>query len=54
MAANLGYVSAMMPVLGLQTAMISRFSNDGEEYRKTMNAITGGVVYGTVRIYADT
>lgn len=44
----LNLVSAMMSVLGLQTAMISRFSDSGEEYRRLMNAITGGFVYGIV------
>lgn len=44
----LNFVSAMMSVLGLQTAMISRFSDSGEEYRRLMNAITGGFVYGAV------
>lgn len=48
----LNFVSAMMSVLGLQTAMISRFSVRGEEYRRMMNAITGGVVYGIVLLIA--
>ena len=39
------FVSAMMSVLGLQTAMIVRFSSNGEEYRKMMNTITGGAVF---------
>lgn len=41
----LNFVSAMMSVLGLQTAMIARFSSDGEGYRQMMNAITGGAVF---------
>lgn len=41
----LNFVSAMMSVLGLQTAMITRFSSNGEEYRKIMNAITGGAIF---------
>lgn len=41
----LNFISAMMSILGLQTAMISRFSENGDNYRKTMNAITGGFVY---------
>lgn len=41
----LNFVSAMMSVLGLQTAMITRFSLNGEDYRKMMNAITGGAVF---------
>lgn len=46
----LNFVSAMMSVLGLQTAMITRFSNNGEGYRKMMNAITGGVVFFIVMV----
>lgn len=48
----LSLVSALMSVLGLQTAMISRFSENGENYRKMMNAITGGCVYGIVIVLA--
>lgn len=48
----LNVVSAMMSVLGLQTAMISRFSTNGEEYRQLMNSITGGFVYGFVILIA--
>ena len=48
----LNFVAAMMSILGLQTAMISRFSESGEDYRKMMNAITGGFVYGIVIIIA--
>ena len=48
----LNYVSAMMSVLALQTAMISRFSTDGEEYRRIMNTITGSFVYATVVVIA--
>lgn len=44
----LNFIAAMMSVLGLQTAMISRFSVNGEGYRKTMNSITGGTVYAVV------
>lgn len=36
----------------LQTAMISRFSENGEAYRKMMNTITGGFVYGIVIVIA--
>lgn len=46
----LNFVSAMMSVLGLQTAMIARFSSDGEGYRKMMNAITGGAVFFIVMV----
>lgn len=48
----LNFVSAMMSVLGLQTAMIARFSANGEHYRKMMNAITGGAVWGIVILIA--
>ena len=44
----LNFVAAMMSILGLQTAMISLFSTNGEAYRKLMNTITGGFVYGIV------
>lgn len=44
----LNFVSAMMSVLGLQTAMIAHFSEHGETFRKQMNMIAGGVVYGAV------
>lgn len=46
----LNFVAAMMSVLGLQTAMIARFSSNGEAYRKMMNAITGGTVFCIVMI----
>ena len=42
----------MMSILGLQTAMISRFSENGESYRKIMNAVTGSFVYGVVIVIA--
>ena len=48
----LDFVAAMMSVLGLQTAMISRFSVNGESYRKMMNSVTGGFVYGIVILIA--
>ena len=48
----LNFVSAMMSILGLQTAMISRFSVNGENYRRLMNAVTGGFVYGIVVMIA--
>ena len=32
--------------------MISRFSENGENYRRMMNAITGGFVYGIVILIA--
>ena len=37
-------VSAMMSVLGLQTAMIAQFSANGDDFRQTMNAVVGGCV----------
>lgn len=48
----LNFVAAMMSILGLQAAMISRFSENGENYRRMMNAITGGFVYGIVILIA--
>lgn len=48
----LNFISAMMSILGLQTAMISQFSKNGESYRKMMNMITGGSVYGIVILIA--
>ena len=45
-------VSAMMSVLGLQTAMIAQFSEHDEDYRKLMNTLTGGFIYGAVIIIA--
>ena len=41
----LNFVSAMMSVLGLQTAMIARFSSEGEEFRIMMNSVTGAAVF---------
>lgn len=46
----LNCVSAMMSILGLQTAMITRFSSDGDDYRKMMNSITGGVIFFIVMV----
>ena len=46
----LNFVSAIMSVLGLQTAMIARFSSNGEAYRKMMNTITGGTVFFIVMV----
>lgn len=47
-ASVLNLISAMMSILGLQTAMIARFNENGESYRRRMNAITGGAVYAIV------
>lgn len=44
-AKALNFVAALMSLLGLQTAMISRFSTNGAHYRRMMNAITGGSVW---------
>lgn len=44
----LRFVCAMMSILGLQTAMISRFSPDAPDYRREMNALTGGAVFFAV------
>lgn len=48
----LNFVAAMMSVLGLQTAMLTQFSPQEQTFRTTMNAITGGVVYGSVIVIA--
>lgn len=44
----LNFVSAMMSVLALQTAMIALFSTEGEQWRQMMNAITGACIYAIV------
>ncbi len=44
----LNFVTALMLMLGLQTAMISQFSTEGENFRRLMNAITGGGVWFSV------
>lgn len=38
-------IEAMMSLLGLQTALIARFSEDGQTFGQTMNAVSGGVIY---------
>ena len=48
----LNFISAMMSVHGLQTAMISRFFENGESYRKLMNTLTGSSVYLIVIVTA--
>lgn len=40
----LNLVASLMSIVGLQTAMLSRFSTQGEMYSRLMNAITGGTV----------
>ena len=47
----LNFVSAMMSILGLQTAMIAHFSMNGDSYRRMMNAITGSVVYAVIIVF---
>ena len=44
----INFVSAVMSVLALQTAMISSFSNNDENFRRLMNTITGRCVYAIV------
>ena len=41
----LNFIAALMSILGLQTAMIAQFSAESDNFRKTMNAITGGVIW---------
>ena len=48
----LNFVAALMSLLGLQTAMISQFSTEGENFRRMMNAITGGGVWFAVILTA--
>ena len=48
----LNFVAALMSLLGLQTAMISQFSTEGEDFRRRMNAITGGGVWFSVILIA--
>lgn len=38
-------LAALMSVLGLETAMLTRFSAEEAEFRRTMNALTGGAVW---------
>ena len=48
----LNFVAALMSLLGLQTAMISQFSNEGENFRRIMNALTGSGVWIAVILTA--
>ena len=48
----LNVISALMSLLGLQTAMIAQFSANDEAFRMRMNAITGGGVYCAVIVIA--
>ena len=51
-AKALNFVAALMSLLGLQTAMISKFSTEGETFRRMMNAITGSSVWIAVILTA--
>ena len=51
-AKDLNFVAALMSLLGLQTAMISQFSPERNNFRILMNAVTGGVVWCTVILIA--
>lgn len=48
----LNFVAAMMSLLGLQTAMISQFSQNDDRYRLMMNSITGTFVFTSVTAIA--
>ena len=48
----LNFIAALMSILGLQTAMIAQFSENGSGFGKTMNAVTGGCVWITVILTA--
>ena len=48
----LNFIASMMSILGLQTAMIAQFSEGDTNFRRLMNTITGGSVYGIVIIIA--
>lgn len=48
----LNFVAALMSLLGLQTAMISKFSTEGENFRRIMNALTGSSVWIAVILTA--
>lgn len=47
-AKALSFVAALMSVLGLQTAMIPRFSEDSDGFRVMMNTLTGAAVWLSV------
>ena len=48
----LNLVCALMSLLTLQTALISRFSPQAEDFRTTMNTVTGAFVFAAVVIIA--
>ncbi len=51
-AKTLNFISALMSIIGLQTAMLTEFSSKGEGYRKMMNGITGGCIWVIVILIA--
>ena len=48
----LNFITALMSILGLQTAMIAQFSTEGDDFRKMMNAITGSATWLSVILTA--
>ena len=48
----LNFIAALMSILGLQTAMITQFSTESDDFRKMMNAITGGMIWLSVILIA--
>ncbi len=44
-AKAMNLVSALVSILGLQNALISKFSTGGAEYRQLMNTLTGTGLY---------
>ena len=50
----LGLIAALMSLLGLQTAMLSQFTAEGEGFQRMMNAVTGGIVWFSVILIAVT
>ena len=48
----LNFIAALMSVLGLQTAMIAQFSTESDDFRRLMNALTGGAVWIAVILTA--
>ena len=48
----LNFVAALISVLGLQTAMIARFSAGDTGFRRIMNTLTGTAVWGTTILIA--
>lgn len=48
----LNFIAALMSLLGLQTAMISRFSTGEKNFGRTMNAVAGGSIWIIVILIA--